>query len=128
VSDDWAAVAAAINERLLELGWQQRELADRSHVSPATIREIQHHTVERRRSPRTLESLSATLGWAPGYLSGVLSGGEPANGGPPRSTLESLDSRLREITRVLYDLKADVATVIEHVRDNPQTESRQREG
>lgn len=123
MSEDWTAVATAINERLLELGWQQRELADRSHVSPATIREIQHHTVERRRSPRTLESLSVTLGWAPDYLSGVLAGGRAANGGPPRSTLESLDSRLREITRILYDLKADVATVIEHVRDSPQHES-----
>jgi transcriptional regulator with XRE-family HTH domain len=120
VPEDWTAVATAINGRLLELGWQQRELADRSHVSPATIREIQHHTVERRRSPRTLESLSVTLGWAPDYLSAVLAGGKPVNGGPPPGTLESLDERLREITRILYDLQADMAIVIEHVRDNPR--------
>lgn len=127
MSEDWSAVAAAISERLLELGWQQQELADRSHVSPATIREIQRHTVERRRSPRTLESLSVTLGWAPDYLSEALTGGKPVNGQAPRSTLESLDSRLREITQVLYDLKADIATVIDHVRDSPQSGSRRLE-
>jgi transcriptional regulator with XRE-family HTH domain len=124
VSEDWAAVAAAIKERLLELGWRQRELADRSHVSPATIREIQHHTVERRRSPRTLESLSVTLGWAPDYLSAVLVGGKPVNGGPPTGTLASMDERLQEITRILHDLKADMATVIEHVRNNSQSGAR----
>ena len=30
VSEDWAAVAKAINERVNELGWKQRELAERS--------------------------------------------------------------------------------------------------
>jgi transcriptional regulator with XRE-family HTH domain len=121
VSEDWAAVATAITERLLELGWQQRELAERSHVSPATIREIQRHTVERRRSPRTLESLSVSLGWSPDYLSELLIGAKPVNGQKPHSTLESLDNRLREITQILYDLKADVATLIKHVRDHSQS-------
>ena len=68
MSEDWAAVAEAINERVAELGWRQRELAERSHVSPAIVREIQRHTVERRRSPRTLESLSIALGWNPSTL------------------------------------------------------------
>jgi transcriptional regulator with XRE-family HTH domain len=123
VAEDWAAVAAAISERLRELGWQQQQLAERSNVSPSTIREIQHHTVERRRSPRTLESLSVTLGWRPDYLSTVLAGSDGGNGtngaGAAQNGTESLDDRLREIIRILYDLKSDIATVIEHVRDGP---------
>jgi transcriptional regulator with XRE-family HTH domain len=78
VSEDWAAVAAAINERLSGLGWRQRDLAERSGVSLATVREIQRHSAERRRSPRTLESLSSALGWPPGHLSAVLRGQAPA--------------------------------------------------
>jgi ribosome-binding protein aMBF1 (putative translation factor) len=61
--ENWAAVAQAISGRVRELGWRQRELAERSHVSVAVVREIQRHTVERRRSPRTLEALSVALGW-----------------------------------------------------------------
>lgn len=75
--NDWAAVAEAINERVNELGWRQGELAERSHVSRATVRELQHHVVERRRSARTLEALSTTLGWHPRYLEAVLRGRHP---------------------------------------------------
>lgn len=123
--EDWAAVAAAIDERVRELGWKQRELAERSHVSQAIVRELQHHTVERRRSPRTLESLSITLGWHPKHLDAVLhahrtptvddkpiiDGGETVS-----SRLTALELRLTEITERLDDLKADLMTVIEYVR------------
>jgi hypothetical protein len=122
VAEDWAAVAKAINDRVAELGWRQRELADRSHVSPAIVREIQRHTVERRRSPRTLESLSVTLGWHPQYLNAVLNGGQAAESRPVTreegavsSRLDVLESRLEEITQILYDLKSDLTRVIEHV-------------
>jgi transcriptional regulator with XRE-family HTH domain len=126
VSEDWAAVAEAINERVAELGWRQRELAERSHVSPAIVREIQRHTIERRRSPRTLESLSVTLGWEPQHLESVLKGRRPptatepaiANGEVPTSRLDAIELRLDEITRLLVGLKTDLATVIEHVRSN----------
>ena len=60
--EDWAAVAAAIDARVRELGWRQRELSERAKVSHAIVREIQHHVVERRRSARTLEALSTALG------------------------------------------------------------------
>ena len=72
--EDWAAVAQVISDRVRELGWRQRELAERSRVSAAVVREIQLHTVERRRSPRTLESLSVALGWEPSRLDSVLRG------------------------------------------------------
>jgi transcriptional regulator with XRE-family HTH domain len=124
VAQDWAAVAKAINERVNELGWLQRELAKRSHVSQAIVREIQHHVVERRRSPRTLESLSAALGWHPQHLDAVLHGRPPPEPDEPVtdrantlwSRLDALEQRISEIAERLDDLKADLATVIEYVR------------
>ena len=124
MSEDWAAVARAINERVSELGWRQRELAERSRVSQAIVREIQHHVVERRRSSRTLESLSVALGWHPQHLNAVLHGrkpppvDEPIREAPDTvwSRLDALEERLDEITERLDDLKGDLATVIDHVR------------
>lgn len=123
MSEDWAAVAEAINERVTELGWRQRELAERSHVSPAIVREIQRQTAERRRSPRTLESLSIALGWEPQHLDAVLRGrelptpSEPVNGSreTTSSRLDAIEQRLSEITELLADIRTDLATVIEHV-------------
>jgi transcriptional regulator with XRE-family HTH domain len=123
VSEDWAAVSKAINERVNALGWRQRELAERSHVSQAIVRELQHHTVERRRSARTLEALSVTLGWHPQHLAAVLAGRRPPAADEPVSDqgetvwsrLDTLDERLSEITDRLDDLKTDLATVIKHV-------------
>jgi hypothetical protein len=124
VSEDWTAVAKAINERVNELGWRQRELAERSRVSQAIVRELQHHTVERRRSTRTLASLSVTLGWHPEHLYAVLHGRQPPDVDDEVSDrtdtlwsrLDSLEQRLDEITERLDDLKTDLSTVIENVK------------
>jgi DNA-binding PucR family transcriptional regulator len=124
VSEDWAAVAEAINERVNELGWRQGELAERSHVSQAIVRELQHHVIERRRSRRTLESLSTALGWHPQHLDAVLRGNTPPrlaepvsdNGDKLLSRLDALERRLDEIVERLNDLRTDLTTVIEHVR------------
>ncbi len=122
--EDWAAVARAISGRVRELGWRQRELAERSHVSVAVVREIQRHTVERRRSPRTLEALSVALGWEPEYLHRVLKGRSQPSGGHTSpdlaavwSRLDSFDLRLAEIAKLLAELKSEIATVIDHARD-----------
>jgi hypothetical protein len=125
VSEDWAAVAKAINQRVNELGWRQRELAERSHVSQAIVREVQHHTVERRRSARTLEALSVAMGWHPQHLLAVLHGRtppEPDEPVTPRgqtvwSRLDALEDRLMEITERLDELKTDMATVVRHIRE-----------
>lgn len=121
--EDWAAVAKAINERVTELGWRQRELAERSNVSTAVVREIQRHTVERRRSRRTLESLSVALGWHPEHLDAVLNGRPPpvkepvaVSGELVLSRLDAVERRLDHMTRIMNALKADVKTVLEHVR------------
>lgn len=122
--EDWAAVAAAINERVNELGWRQGELAERSHVSRATVRELQHHIVERRRSARTLEALSTTLGWHPQHIDAVLRGRRPPELTEPAtnkgetlgSRMDALERRLSDITEQLDAIKADLTTVLEYVR------------
>jgi hypothetical protein len=127
VSEDWAAVANAINERVNELGWRQRELAQRSHVSQAIVRELQHHTVERRRSARTLEALSVTLGWHPQHLVAVLRGRTPPEPGEPisdngmtvSSRLDTIDERLSEITDLLHQMNANLVTIISQERTGP---------
>ena len=122
--EDWAAVARAISGRVRELGWRQRELAERSHVSVAVVRELQRHTVERRRSRRTLEALSVALGWEPEHLDRVRKGRARQPGGNTApdiaalwSRLDSLESRLAGISRLLTELRSDIATVIDRVRD-----------
>jgi len=125
VTEDWVAVANAIKERVNELGWRQRELAQRSHVSQAIVRELQHHTVERRRSARTLEALSLALGWHPQHLAAVLRGRTPPeldepvidNGTTVSSRLDSIDERLGEIAALLHEMNANLARVIsdEHI-------------
>lgn len=124
MSEDWTAVARVINERVNELGWRQRELAERSNVSQAIVREIQHHVVERKRSPRTLESLSTALGLHPQHLEAVLHGRKPPQVDEPVtrdettlwSRLDRLERRLDDITDRLDDLKSDLTTVVDHVR------------
>jgi transcriptional regulator with XRE-family HTH domain len=54
-----------------ERGLTQRELAERSGVSVATIRQIQG-AQPARRSPVTLAALSRALGWADDYLRQVV--------------------------------------------------------
>ena len=124
--EDWAAVAQVISDRVRELGWRQRELAERSRVSAAVVREIQLHTVERRRSPRTLESLSVALGWEPSRLDSVLRGTVRHNGAGRQVTpdvaalwsrLDEIDGRLDEIAKLVSGLKSEIAMVLEHVRD-----------
>ena len=122
--ENWAAVARAISDHVRELGWRQRELAERSHVSVAVVREIQRHSVERRRSPRTLQALSVALGREPEYLHGVLKGRSQQSGdhavpdlAAVWSRLDSFDLRLAGLAKLLSELKSEIATVIDHARD-----------
>jgi transcriptional regulator with XRE-family HTH domain len=129
VAKDWAAVATAIDQRLTELGWTQRQLAERYNVSQAVVRELQHHTRERRRSARTLEALSVALGWHPQHLKALSNGHKPPQLDEPisdtRNTLRSrldtletnLNGRLNEISAQLDRLITDLATVIKNLRD-----------
>ncbi|WP_328604962.1 transcriptional regulator [Amycolatopsis sp. NBC_00345] len=112
MSEDWVAVARAINQRMAELGLSQREFIARSQVSKATVREIQHNTAQRRRSDRTLEALSVALDLHAGYLAAVLAGRRPPEVGEPTprgdddipGRLAVIEHQLREITDRLRDL------------------------
>lgn len=111
---DWVAVAKAIRSRLLELGLLQEELARRSNIAPATIRELEYNTVQRRRGKRTLRALSAALEWHPDHLDAVKNGETPpepgASGdmvdavGAPRDVLRELVGRVTVIEDMIRDL------------------------
>lgn len=70
----WALVAREVNKRMAELDLPQVEIARRALVSPATIREIQWHRVERKRNYSTLAALSEALEWPPDHITNVLRG------------------------------------------------------
>lgn len=114
VSEDWAAVARAMDGRLLELGMRQRDLAEHAHVSQAIVRELHRNTAQRRRSARTLEALSVALGWHPRHLHAVLSGQRPPAADAPVPTpadavagrLAAIEGHLRAIEDRLIDVQA----------------------
>ena len=114
MAEDWAAVARAIDARLAELNWRQRELAERAQVSVAIVRELHRNTTQRRRNARTLEALSLALGWHPDHLDAVLRCHTPPDRDQPVSSpvdpvaarLTSIDRRLAAIERRLDDLAA----------------------
>lgn len=63
----WEAVAKVVNDRMQDRGITQRELAELSGVSPATLRQIQQG-VPRQRSRATLAAISRSLGLPEDHL------------------------------------------------------------
>ena len=136
MSEDWAAVAQAISQRVTELGINQAELIERSQVSKATVGELYHNSAQRRRSARTLEALSMALGWHPQHLVAVLRGqrvpeiGEPASRSdddvPGRLAaieyrLARIETRLGAIDELsdrLKEINASVEAVVRLVDSN----------
>ena len=105
-ADDWAGVAAALNARVAALRMTQQELASRSGVSPATIREIQHNHRPRKRYGRTLAALSEALQWPAEYLDNVLAGRSPEQAGRPApGDDDQVLQELRAIREVLQGIK-----------------------
>lgn len=114
MADDWMAVGKAIAARLDELGMTQLDLAARSRVSPATIRELQYNKLPRRRHPRTLESISTALDWPAAYLSDVLAGEqaqphEDERNDPVLGALDEIHQQLHEIRTRLADVERRLA-------------------
>jgi transcriptional regulator with XRE-family HTH domain len=136
VSEDWAAVAQAISQRMTELGINQAELIERSQVSKATVGELYHNSAQRRRSARTLEALSMALGWHPRHLAAVLKGQRVPDIGEPVSRsdddvpgrlaaieyrLTQIEARLGAIDQVsdrLEEINANVEAMIRFVDSN----------
>lgn len=106
MAEDWSAVARAINQRMTELGINQRELTERSQVSKAIVGELQNNTVQRRRSERTLEALSVALELHPNHLQAVLSGRIPPQAGEPAAREDDVLGRLAVIEHQLREITA----------------------
>lgn len=112
MSEDWAAVALVINERMTELGLTQRELVERSQVSKAMVTEIRHNIAQRRRSARTLEALSLALDWHPQHLDAVLKEQRiPAVGEPIVRSEDDTAGRLAAIEYQLEQISAQLAGI-----------------
>jgi transcriptional regulator with XRE-family HTH domain len=123
VAEDWAAVSLAINERMAELGLNQRELAERSQVSKTMIMEIRRNVAQRRRGARTLEALSLALDWHPQHLDAVLNGQPvPAVGEPVvrseddvRGRLAAIEYRLEQIARELASMRGGISQRLDDI-------------
>jgi chromosome segregation ATPase len=117
VTEDWDAVAAAIERRLTDLGVQLQTVAERSKVSESTIRELRYNTHERKRSVRTLESLSVALEWKPDHLNEVLAGtsmsdDHPTDIGRLQERVESLDNTVDQLVAGLEENNRLIRQVI----------------
>jgi transcriptional regulator with XRE-family HTH domain len=70
---DWAIVARVVNDQMAARGMTQRELAELSGVSAATLRKIQSGE-EQQRTRATLASISGALGFPDDHLRRVSQG------------------------------------------------------
>ncbi|MGH3907689.1 MAG: helix-turn-helix domain-containing protein [Pseudonocardiaceae bacterium] len=112
MAEDWAAVARAIDERMAELGLNQRELIGRSQVSKTVVMEIRRNSTERRRSTRTLEALSTALEWHPQHLIALLQGRRvPAVGEPVSRSDDDIQGRLAVIEHRLDQIAVQLAAI-----------------
>ncbi|GAA2975523.1 helix-turn-helix domain-containing protein [Actinokineospora diospyrosa] len=126
---DWAAVGRCISQRLAELEWTQHELAARSGISQAIIRELQLNTVQRKRSPRTLEALSTTLGLHPHHLAALRDEHTPLPLGVPTDQpepLAAIEQRLADINSSIRDLRLGLAKVLYLLTPKPGTRNTTR--
>lgn len=112
MSEDWAAVANAISQRMTELGINQTELIERSQVSKATVGELYHNSAQRRRSARTLQALSIALGWHPRHLAAVLKGQRiPTIGEPVSRSDDDIPGRLAAIEYRLAQIETQLGAI-----------------
>jgi hypothetical protein len=108
MTEDWAAVAMAINRRMIGLGVSQGGLITRSGLSKQIVYELQHNSTQRRRNPRTLEAMSVALEWHPHHLTAVLEHHTPPKVGNPVVTFVTpkydVPGRLATIECVLREI------------------------
>lgn len=109
---DWAAVAAAINTRLADLGMTQKELSERSGIAVFTLRQIQNPEAypPRRRSAPTLAAISRALRLPEDHLARVADRDAPAD--------DDLDvrSELAALRHEVDDLRERMAQFESHQR------------
>lgn len=74
---DWAGLGEAVQRRRLELGLRSRDaLAAKAGISARTLGDIERGQ-RGNYANSTWILLETALGWAPGSVAGVLSGGQP---------------------------------------------------
>jgi len=110
-AEDWSAVARAVHARAVELDLNQKELAEKSGVSLAIVREIQQNRIHRRRNPRTLEALSAALGWHPDHLGALLRGDTPRAAGAPPVGDDPVVAVLNVLVREVRGMRTQLRTI-----------------
>jgi transcriptional regulator with XRE-family HTH domain len=108
--EDWAAVAAVVNERMAARRIGQQELAHLSGVSVSTLRQVQHGA-GRRVQNKTLAAISRALGWPDDHLAAVLlsrrePAGETAPADDAAAVLRRIESGVHEIRERLAALEA----------------------
>jgi transcriptional regulator with XRE-family HTH domain len=106
----WADVAKVVNDRMGEREITQQELAERSGVSPATLRKIQAGD-DQKRTRSTLANVSRALGFTDDYLWRVSRGESPAADARPETTgndLSALRAEVANLTRRMDALESRV--------------------
>ena len=106
MAKDWDAVAEAIKARLVELDMTQTELATRAGVALMTVRELQHNLQPRRRSPRTLATISEALGWPSDHITRILDGDQVADPDADDPVLAELDALRADVTALVHRIDA----------------------
>lgn len=104
MANDWDAVARAINARMDELDLTQKDVASRAGVALQTVRELQHNLVQRKRTGRTLEAMSAALELPRGHLGALLKGRTPPT-----------DDETSDADAAIEDLRAQLTNVVERL-------------
>lgn len=102
--EDWAAVAAALNDQMARRRIGQQDLARISGVSVSTLRELQHGA-GRRVQNKTLTAIARALGWPDDHLIRVLLAGPRATADGAReptsgeilAVLVRVEDRLTEV-------------------------------
>jgi transcriptional regulator with XRE-family HTH domain len=103
----WADVAKIVNGRMAERGITQQELAERSGVSPATLRKIQAGD-EQKRTRSTLANVSRALGFADDHLWRVSRGDRQPGDSRPDGDLSELRAEVASLARRMDALESRI--------------------
>lgn len=110
------ALAAAVEQRMTELGYTPTSLARATGLSLQAIKNVRRGEV-RQYQPRLTLPLCAALHWSPSSVADILAGGQPTElDGPSRTSTDSTEvDRLRrqvaQLAELTLDLKARVVTL-----------------
>lgn len=125
VTGNWASVGAAVRQRRAELGFTKAGLARQANVSRQLVIEIETE-VERKRSPRTLSTLSTTLGWHEDHLLALLFDHLPPHVDDPRPVfpedipghMSVMENQMRQILaemRIVHARLDDIWSTVDEV-------------